>query len=169
MSILDKIYEGLDISPEELDDNMFLDSESETESFFDLTPSCDFDVEVSEPDFAVMDDTVIPEIKTVNGETDAEELSALASEIEEEFIKLLELPQTRENILYLTGAKRCSSKFRKDPHFAFRYAKACEYNPLISLYPKFVLRLPYDEFNAKDGNLNISAPVSKIQDLVPVV
>ena len=167
MSMLDKIYEGLDLPLDELDEDMFLESESEADSFFDLTPSCDLDVEVTEPDFALMDETSIPEIKTVEGEVPSEDLAELASEIEEEFIKLLENPQTRDNILYLTGARR-SATFRKDPHFAFRYAKACGYNPLLSLYPKLVLNLPYNEFNAKDGNLNISAPVSKIQDLIPV-
>ena len=164
MSILEKIIEDIEI-PDDLLEDSFLESESEAESFFDLTPSCDFDVETSDPDYNKMDESIIPQIKTVENE-EAPDACALAQEIEEEFLELLASPQTRDNILYLTGTRK-SAKFRKDPHFAFRYAKALEYNPLLSLYPKLVLSLPYKEFNSDGENLNLSCPLNKVNNLIP--
>lgn len=132
------------------EDNLFLESESEADEFFDVL---DTEEEAGESDYGVDSIPVIPEIKTVGEEeSTVEDNSEIAEDVENVFILLLSNPETRDDIIKLVSGRTASGRNGSD--FVKRYMKACGHNSAVQLYPKMVKALSAKEFYADgDGSL----------------
>ena len=145
------------------EDNLFLESESEAEEFFDVI---DTEEEAGESDYGVDSIPVIPEIKTVGEEESmGEDTSEIAEDVENVFILLLSDPDTRNDIIKLVSGRTASGRNGSD--FVKRYMKACGHNSAVQLYPRMVKALSAKEFYADgDGSLYLDVSRPKLESVI---
>ena len=159
------------------EEQLFLDSDSEAENFFDMEPSVDYETEISTPDYLSMEEPqeIIPVeslMEDPSPETDNSSLDEKnAQELEEQFLQWLAKPETRDMILIVTGLKHSYKSSKGDyKDFGMKFSSAVKHNAAIALYPKLVQLLPYDKFNCKDGQLLLNLNKKNFTDIIsPIV